>query len=136
MSLNPNIIETFIDPIEVLGGELCKLGMRQVSSDIAYFVAWYKSAELTTDGSRLKPTPAGERTVDAYSSNCPIPYTVSYDSIKDCTDIKRASSLCELLGGRFTVLRMLSAREPEVVGVANQYIDYVESLKSLLYKQV
>ena len=110
--------------------------MLQASGDIAYFVAWYKSAESTTDGSRLKPTPAGENTVDTYSNNCPIPYTVSYDSIKDCIDIKRASSLCELLGGRFTVLRMLSAIEPEVAGVITQYIDCVESLKSLLDKQI
>lgn len=69
--------------LHILALKLNDVGMRQTAGDIDYLISWLRSPEFN-GGAHKKPDPAGENTIDIKSNNCPIPYTVSEQTVISC----------------------------------------------------
>lgn len=123
-----------------MSGELCTLhnyalalrqiNMLQVAGDLDYLVAWLKSPEWT-GGPHLKPDPAGKNTVDAYSNNCPIPYTACRKLVDCCTSLYVASGIVN--SAKSLIQSLLTIYKSEVEQIAIKvYLDYVDDLIYLI----
>lgn len=109
---------------------LRQINMLQVAGDLDYIVAWLKSPEWT-GGPHLKPDPAGKNTVDVYSNNCPIPYTVCRKIVDCCTNLYTASGIIN--STKSIIQRLLTIYTSEVEQVAiKAYLDYIDDLIYLI----
>jgi hypothetical protein len=109
---------------------LRQINMLQVAGDFDYLAAWLNSSEWT-DGSHLKPDPAGENTIDAYSNNCPIPYTACRKITDCCTDLYTASNIVN--SAKSLIQSLLDIYTDEVEQTAIKvYLDYVDDLIYLI----
>lgn len=126
-----------IDLLETLhkcAANLRRIGMMQSAGDYDYLVAWLRSPEFN-NGEHLKPHPAGENTIDAYSNNCPIPFTPSSYLIKNITDNNNALQLIEL--ARDIITNLLDVYTDDIEQSAiNVYLDYSNKIVELLGGEV
>ena len=116
--------------LHIIALRLNQLGMRQTAGDIDYLVAWLRSPQFN-NGVRLKPDPAGENTVDAKSSNCPIPYTVSKSTIEACEPTPITVSLVNSAIDIINELKTIYTDDTATVAL-NEYISNLTKVKSLL----
>lgn len=106
------------------------IGMMQSAGDYDYLIAWLRSP-LFNNGEHLKPHPAGENTVDAYSNNCPIPFTPCCCMIQRCTDCHSALALIQLSKDIITKLLSIYTNDIEQTAI-NAYLEYSNKLIVLL----
>lgn len=110
--------------------ELRRLGMLQSAGDFDYLVAWLRSPEFN-NGSHLQPHPAGKNTVDAYSNNCPIPFTPGCSLIKNCRDKHTALVIVQLAKDLITELLSIYTDDIEQTAI-NAYLEYTSDVIVLL----
>lgn len=126
-----------VDTIHDYAVRLRELGMLQAAGDYDYFVAWIKSIEWTGGTAHLKPNPAGAATIDENSNNCPIPYIVSYDSVKGCANenLEEAKTICQSVNNILDSLKIIYSTDVEWTAIA-AYIDYTDDLITELTKLI
>lgn len=119
-----------LEKLHIIAFDLRGIGMMQTAGDIDYLVSWLKSPEFN-NGVHLAPHPAGENTIDAYSNNCPIPFTASRDTVKNCKARLYATAIIEEAGELITSLKSIYTDELETVAL-DSYIEYINKVKDLL----
>lgn len=107
-----------------------RINMRQTAGDLDYIASWLRSP-LWNHGEHLKPDPAGENTVDAYSHNCPIPYTANTSLIDRCSDLDAAVVYVGMAKDTLEQLSLLYDSDEEETAI-NCYTEYLDELYSII----
>lgn len=107
-----------------------RINMRQTAGDLDYIASWLRSP-LWNHGEHLKPDPAGENTVDAYSHNCPIPYTANPNLIDRCSDLDAAIVYVGMAKDTLEQLALLYDSDEEETAI-NCYTEYLDALYSII----
>lgn len=107
-----------------------RINMRQTAGDLDYIASWLRSP-LWNHGEHLKPDPAGENTVDAYSHNCPIPYTANLNLIDRCSDLDAAIVYVGMAKDTLEQLALLYDSDEEETAI-NCYTEYLDDLYSII----
>ena len=112
--------------------QLYKLNMRQAAGDYDYFVAWIKSVDPNDENKHFGVAPAGENTIAPLANNCPIPYTVTKNSVKGCTNIEIAGIIIKQIKEIFSNISATVSDADETTAV-NSFIEYTDKLLELIY---
>lgn len=119
-----------LEKLHIIAFDLRNLGMLQTAGDIDYLVSWLRSPEFN-NGEHLGPHPAGKNTIDPYSNNCPIPFTASAETIKQCKS--RLSVGVILSEAKDILISLKTTYNSDIETVAlDSYIEYVTTVKSIL----
>ena len=122
-----------LEKLHIAAFDLREVGMLQTAGDIDYLVSWLKSPEFN-NGFHLAPHPAGENTIDAYSNNCPIPFTASRDTVKVCKAKICADAILSDINDLLIKLKKIYTDDLEVIAL-DSYIEYVSKVRDLLDKE-
>lgn len=114
-----------INQLQVYSNKLYHLNLKQIAGDYSYLCAWLKSVNWVEG--HLPPHPAGENTIDEYSSNCDIPYTASYSLIAKCTDNDTALLIITNIYDLLTALKSEYTSDIETTAI-DAYINYTNSI--------
>ena len=123
-----------LERLRMIAFDLREIGMLQTAGDIDYLVSWLRSPEFN-HGEHLAPHPAGENTVDIYSSNCPIPFTPSVSMVQRCTDSHGAIQLIQSAKDIINDLSNVYTDSLEQTAI-NVYLEYSNKVISLLGGEV
>lgn len=119
-----------LERLHMIAFDLREIGMAQTAGDIDYLVSWLKSPEFN-HGKHLAPHPAGKNTKDQYSNNCPIPFTVSGETIRCCRERLTASCIISEASDIINTLKAIYTDELELTAL-NSYIENLNEVKDLL----
>lgn len=130
-----NSITQLLDELQIYSFRLRLLNLQQISADYDFLCAYLGSDKwdnpLKKSDFYLAPHPAGKNTIDAYSHNCPIPYTLDWTIKKKCYDADSAVWYLKRVNTLLYSLRELVS-DPSGVTAINEYLNYTYEASKLL----